>query len=197
MPTKKVNHVIEDKRKKQIYDGALAMISQKGTAKTTLDQVAKAAGLSKGAITYYYASKDELFVDIFNTFFHSIFEKAEVLMSREQTPVEKLTSFLWLIDENESDNNYLYPLFFELIHLAMIDNQYQIIFHEWVNGWINLLSRPLSEIMDNEQEITDTARTISSIYQGIAVRWYLDRSSHSSEWARNAIKQTITKLIRP
>lgn len=52
-----------DNRKK-ILDAAMALIGEKGVEKTSLSGIAKAAGLSKGTVYYYYASKNELVFDI-------------------------------------------------------------------------------------------------------------------------------------
>ena len=53
----------EDNRRK-ILDAAMAMIGEKGVEKTSLAAISRAAGLSKGTVYYYYASKNELIFDI-------------------------------------------------------------------------------------------------------------------------------------
>ena len=53
----------EDNRAK-ILDAAGAMIGECGVDKTSLAKVAEAAGLSKGTLYYYYASKNDLVFDI-------------------------------------------------------------------------------------------------------------------------------------
>ncbi len=53
----------EDNRQK-IIEAAMAMIGEKGVDKTSLAQISKASGLSKGTLYYYYASKNELIFDI-------------------------------------------------------------------------------------------------------------------------------------
>lgn len=52
-----------DNRKK-ILDTAKAMIGECGADRTSLARVAQSAGLSKGTLYYYYASKNELIFDI-------------------------------------------------------------------------------------------------------------------------------------
>jgi len=53
----------KDNRQK-IIETAMAMIGEKGVDKTSLAQISKASGLSKGTLYYYYASKNELIFDI-------------------------------------------------------------------------------------------------------------------------------------
>jgi AcrR family transcriptional regulator len=188
-------------RKEQIFEGALKIISEQGSHNVTLAQIAVAAGLSKGGITYYYASKNDLFKDVFTNFFIKIFGKGQAGMDQNLDPLQKLLSFTWLFDENDPLIIHVYPLLIETMSLAIHDDEYRQLFHNMVIGWIKLLSAALQEGVAKKQfEITDiegSARLISSIYQGIATRWYLDRESHTTEWAKTSISHTITKLLKP
>ena len=47
-------------RRGQIVDAALREISAKGMSKITVESIAKAAGLSKGGVTHYFKSKDDI-----------------------------------------------------------------------------------------------------------------------------------------
>jgi len=53
----------EDNRLK-ILDAAAAIIADKGVDRASLSEIAKASGLSKGTLYYYYASKNDLIFDI-------------------------------------------------------------------------------------------------------------------------------------
>lgn len=43
-----------------IIDAAMAVVAEQGVMKLTLDEAAKAAGLSKGGVLYHFKSKDDL-----------------------------------------------------------------------------------------------------------------------------------------
>lgn len=62
-----------DKRQ-QIIEAAGRMIVQKGIDKTSLTDIAKEAGISKGSLYYYYASKDDLIFDITEAHINQISE---------------------------------------------------------------------------------------------------------------------------
>ena len=51
----------KEARPSEILDAALKLFTEHGYNATTLDQVAKAAGISKGTLYLYYGSKEELF----------------------------------------------------------------------------------------------------------------------------------------
>ena len=61
-------------KRQQIIEAGTRMIVQKGIEKTSLSDIAKEAGISKGSLYYYYASKDELIFDIAQTHINQISE---------------------------------------------------------------------------------------------------------------------------
>lgn len=53
--------MLSEDREKRILDAAADLIVHYGYAKTTVEDIARAAGVSKGAIYLHYKSKDDLF----------------------------------------------------------------------------------------------------------------------------------------
>lgn len=74
----------------RICEAALELFVQKGYRATTIDEIAKRGGLTKGAIYYYFKSKAELLCEIVN--------RVEVDYPRHRpehgTPGEKLVEFM-------------------------------------------------------------------------------------------------------
>ena len=52
---------VSEERRAQIIEAALACFTRLGYVNTTMDEIAAASGLSKGAIYWYFDSKDTLF----------------------------------------------------------------------------------------------------------------------------------------
>ncbi len=57
-------------KKQQIIDAAIRVISNQGIDKTSVREIAAAAGITTGAIYYHYKNKEELFQDIVNESIH-------------------------------------------------------------------------------------------------------------------------------
>ena len=196
---KKNGRALESIRKEQIFEGALKVISKNGTKNVTLDLVAKASGLSKGGVTYYYSSKEELFKDVFEFFFDNFFKEFDVRLQGMNDPYRKLLSFTWLYQEEDQALLIGYPLFFECMTLANFDKEYRKIFQIWLDRWVNLVIEVLQVCIDQRglklDDIDSTARIIGAISQGIASRWYLDRKSHTTEWAVASYERAIGALL--
>jgi len=167
-----------------------------------MEKIAKEAGMSKGGVVYYFSSKKELFENVFIYFFDSVFMRSKKAIENIKDPIDKLVSFVWIYNWDDSDVYSGYSILFDFMSLAHRDEDYRKIFHSWIESWIKLLKVILLEaqekdVLSTDADIDGLAKAISSIYQGIGERWYLDKDSHTTEWAISYLKKSILGLIRP
>jgi AcrR family transcriptional regulator len=100
----------ETLRRSQIIEAALREISAKGSYNVTMESIAKAAGLSKGGVTHYFSSKDQIYEAAFKEFFDIIFLHSKKTMDQCSDPLSKILSFDWLYDWNDSTVNiWIFP----------------------------------------------------------------------------------------
>jgi len=193
------NPTLEKIRKSQILDAALRIISEQGTSFITMEHVAKASGLSKGGLTHYFPSKEELFRETFKEFFNRIFNRGRETMNQHADPLEKLLSFRWIYDREDSEVNVGYPLLFDGMALAARDPEYRSLLSDWFENWVVMLKEALQQGNDERQfavkDLDGTARAISAVYQGIGMRWFLDPEAHSTDWAEGFLVLSITRLL--
>ncbi|MFH1984192.1 MAG: TetR/AcrR family transcriptional regulator [Pseudomonadota bacterium] len=192
---------LEAIRKAQIIDAGMRTIAERGCANVTMDDVCRAAGMSKGGLAHYYRSKNELFKSVFQEFFERIFQRGRDTMGQLEDPLDRILSFDWLYDLENPDMGIGYPLLFDFMAIAVHDDDYREIFHGWIDGWVALLREALREGLDRglftDLDPESTARTISAIYQGIATRWFLDPACHTTPWAVASFRKAIMGLLGP
>ncbi|MBU2515706.1 TetR/AcrR family transcriptional regulator [bacterium] len=188
-------------RRAQILEAALAAISTKGYANVTMDDICAASKLSKGGLAHYFKSKNELFMAAFEEFFKRIFERSQKIMESYADPIDKVLSFDWLYDANDPDAFLGYPILFDCISIAIHQPEYGKLYHDWVGNWVVLLKAALNEAVKmgllKSIKTEPMARTISAIYNGLATRWFVDRESHSSQWAIDSFQKAINGLLSP
>lgn len=81
---------MEPIRKSQITEAVLKIIAEGGIKDLTLDKAAKAAGVSKGVVAYYYSSKDALILESCETFLESYAQGIAMLNSMPIPLLERL-----------------------------------------------------------------------------------------------------------
>ncbi|NOX33978.1 MAG: TetR/AcrR family transcriptional regulator [Deltaproteobacteria bacterium] len=192
---------LEAIRRAQILEAGLKVLTRKGTAGTTQDDICRAAGLSKGGLVHYYKSKRILFSAVFEEFFTRIFKMSADTMAEFTDPLDKILSYDWLYDQDNPETGLGYPLLLDLMSLAAHDEEYRAMMEQWINNWVKLLSSALSlgiaRGIFREMDVIDVARSISAIYQGTATRWYLGGDSHSRQWAVDTYKKGIMGILSP
>ena len=191
---------LESIRKEEILKAALSIISEKGSANVTLDIIAKAAGLSKGGITYYYSSKEALFKEVFQYFLTIVYEYSKTEISKFDDPLEKLLGYRFIYDPGHNLSEIFFPMLFDILSMASNNLEYNQVFKEWADDWAYAINKIIKEGNKSGQfEIEDTeetARLLSSIMQGIGTRWTLDRATHTTEWAHNALEMAVKSILR-
>jgi AcrR family transcriptional regulator len=81
-------------RPKQILDAALAVFAERGLAAARLDDIARAAGLSKGTIYLYFPNKEELFREVVRSSIIAFIARAEETFEAEKDPMQSLVRWM-------------------------------------------------------------------------------------------------------
>lgn len=79
-----------EQAKKIIAEQAALLFSQKGYAATSIEEISKASGYSKGHIYYHYQNKENLFVFLAQRTMQHWYEKWSRTMDKFPTATEKL-----------------------------------------------------------------------------------------------------------
>ena len=193
------NVELEEIRKSQIIGAALSTIARRGWANVTMDDICRTACLSKGGLLHYYKTKNDLFKAAFREFFKNIFQRGEEAMSSFEDPMDQILSFEWLCDSKDPDNKTGYNILYDFISIALHDHEYRRILRNWIKSCVNLVKKAIllgqSQGKFKNVDAESAARTISAVYQGIGIRWYLSREDHPDAWAKESVRRSIKGIL--
>lgn len=151
----------KEQAKGRIVDAAHQVFSQKGYHETTMEDVGKTLGVSKGALYLYFTSKEELFKAIVERWEHNL---REMLLSSFKD--EKLTDgFGVLIDRVLMDRKGDLGLSFEFISQASRDPSINRILKEHYDKNVKALAAFLEkkEAKGANKNRTDTRSKASAL----------------------------------
>jgi len=190
---------LEAIRKKEILQSALTIISERGSVNVTLDDIAQAAGFSKGGITYYYPSKEVLFKEVFEYFLTLVYEYTKAEIKKFDDPLEKILAYRFMCEPGHRLSEIFFPMLFEVLSMANINPEYSQVLKSWANDWVSAIAKSIEQGNENGQfkieNIEDTARLISATMEGIGARWTLCRDSHTTEWAQDALETAVKSIL--
>ncbi|MBL7013888.1 MAG: TetR/AcrR family transcriptional regulator [Candidatus Marinimicrobia bacterium] len=94
----------KDERKEQILNAALLVLVEKGYESSRVDDIVEKAGLSKGAIYWYYKSKKEIYLDLVNFWVLRYSAVLNHIVEEKAPPAQQLQDlFQYFIDQFESN----------------------------------------------------------------------------------------------
>jgi len=73
-----------DITKQQILETALALFTEKGIQKNSVDEIVKKSGVAKGTFFYHFSQNDQLIYEIINMAFEGYFKIPEQLAADKQ-----------------------------------------------------------------------------------------------------------------
>ncbi|BDD03460.1 TetR/AcrR family transcriptional regulator [Aureibacter tunicatorum] len=92
--TKEQNEAIKTERKKAILEAALRLFSVKGYDSSSVSEIAKEAGISKGSVYNYYESKEDILMEVMEK---ALEEKMDFISDRI-IPVDNKEKMIKMID---------------------------------------------------------------------------------------------------
>ena len=81
-------------RRRHILDAATQVFRSKGIASSSIDDVARAAGVDRASLYYYFASKEELFQEVVIDAVVDVMDLAEHIDESRDPPSEKLHTLI-------------------------------------------------------------------------------------------------------
>jgi AcrR family transcriptional regulator len=110
-------------RQMQIIQAAMQCFQRKGYENTTIDDIAAEYGLSKGSIYWYYSSKKDILLAVFNHMISQLFAEYMSLVSSHISPRQKLVQMVHLMAQMLLRNYESYRPFMVLMSVAYEDDE--------------------------------------------------------------------------
>ena len=95
--------VDKEKKKQRIINSANVIFARDGFFNAKVEEIAIAADVGKGTIYEYFSSKDELFLNVFNTFKEKVLSRFWIILDLDLSAIEKLRRFAQITAEIHFD----------------------------------------------------------------------------------------------
>jgi AcrR family transcriptional regulator len=169
---------VSEERKDQILDAASEVFAEKGVHETRMDDIVEKSGLSKGTLYWYFKSKDEIVLKIFERIFSREFEELEKLIDSRENASERLLHFADRAGEDVKRMLRLMPLAYEFMGWAFRKKFVQDAFKMYINKFMDILVPVIEQgIAVGEFRNTNpqsTAITIGAVFEGTILLWVYD-----------------------
>ncbi len=104
--------------RKAIQEAVINLVTQTGTRKVTMDQVAAEAGMSKGCVYIHFRSKKELLESVKTTSFKPLGDQLQDILNGSLTPKQKIESIVRRLFGYFDENRGLFRFLLEEREIA-------------------------------------------------------------------------------
>ena len=196
----KTNDQIEDTEevKERIIKSATKLFGQKHYANTTMLDIAKDAGISRGPLYYYYKTKADLFKAVIREYAENMF-KGNLEISEEDLNVDSIRELIEvnttrIFEYNEANlmsDLFLYDEFKE--EAQLIRSHTEGVYNMLVKGGEELIRRNGSNFDFTPRELAGMAMTCYYGVRGLVANEYL--TSPIYHLKKSEIKSTMDKSL--
>ncbi|VTU37981.1 HTH-type transcriptional regulator MtrR [Variovorax sp. PBL-H6] len=184
----------------RIVEAAVQLFATRGYASSTLEEVAAKAGFTKGAVYYYFKSKERLLLDVLSAIEQrSIDATVEAVRRDGGTPSAQLVNFV----RHQTRWAARHPKDLAVVVLLSMEtaNRKSKVRTRML-GMYAKISRLLEEIIDagkrsgefcTDQETKDTALYLQAVHDGNMMIWY--RSGTDPDIGRKLTRATFSGFL--
>jgi AcrR family transcriptional regulator len=179
---------VEAERRKQILDAAEQVFARRGFDQARMDDIVAEAGLSKGALYWYYKSKDAIIRALLDRIFAGDLRQAGELAEASGSASDRLRLFVGRVIEEYRRLERLVPVVYEFVALATRPGPVRDTLVGYFRRYREIVTQIIRQGIDaGEFEPCDAdaaAVSLISMYEGIALFWFF--SSDLVDWDRMA-----------
>ena len=185
-----------EERKSQILQAALTCFARKGYHQTTMDDIVKEAGLSKGGVYWHFGSKKELFLVLFEAMIAdtevAVLNSLETNQSVREKLIDTLRMYSVLATADEFQS--IMPLLIDVWAQNRRDpdvNQVTVaLYHRFREPLVQLIDAGIAAGEFKSVNAQALANILFALYDGLMVQWMIDESAVDWDAVNDTVVQT-------
>lgn len=141
-----------------IIDAARRVFHAEGVNRSTLDKVAQAAGVTRGAVYWHFANKTELFLAVKQTYMCE-FDRLQSLLDDDEAPLDAITRYLQALFSVLLENQTARETF----EIILLRCEYVEEFHEV----LQVITQPCTNILSAYERLYRAAAANQQLKPGL------------------------------
>ena len=166
----------KEKQKEKIFKAAVTCFNEMGYYETTLDAIAARLKVSKGLIYYYFDSKKDLFLELFQYRVGRYFEQIKKYIQGEKHPDARLKMFINKSSEILEENEDFFKFCLEFLSLGVrepdIRDVMTIFYKDSIDTFKQLLDEGVRSGRFKDLGSDRVARTIYFLFMGVFFTYF-------------------------
>lgn len=187
----------QDSKKQRILTAAIEVLTEKGAAHTSMNDIIRASGLSKGGVYHHFASKDALLVGVIENFQQEHINYMELFPEDDLSAYEKMkhliTGHKELLDQMGQYNLLFLDLFAHSARVPVLKQSFEksyCYFHGLIAA---LVGQGIQDhVFREDVEPTSFASGLIGIFDGIGAAHMV--APDTVEYPKHAVNAALYML---
>lgn len=189
---------IAEIRRRQIVDAAIRVMALKGWNETSIDEITKEAGVSRGLVSYHFKDKADLLSGVLSRCTEASNEGMSLAIAATADPVERMRLIIRSTLALTRDDPTIYLIFLHFMASARSNPELGQQIRDLYRGFRALTADGIRHGQDrgifrNDIDVDAAAARYIGALTGFALQWLLDPDSFPFE---EAAIQTEEMLMR-
>jgi TetR/AcrR family fatty acid metabolism transcriptional regulator len=165
-------------RRNQILDAALRVFARSGFHEARMDDIVQEAGLSKGALYWYFKSKEDIITAISQRLFTTDIEQLQGLLQAEGSVSERLLQLMRDriagLQSMSSVISILFEFYAAALHQENVRQFIQRYFQDFHEMLVALIQQGIDRGEFRQVNAVETAIALDSMFEGLVMRWLIE-----------------------
>lgn len=189
---------IEEQRTRLIR-AAYRAVCERGFAATTLDDIARQAGMTSGIITYYFGSKEEIFLAMAEWLVMRIRDRLRAAVAAIDDPVEQLLAYLDSAFLGPEENRDYYAVYLDFVNQGMKNERFlmsnQRFYADALAIESEIIRRGVERGVFRPVEPREAARVLHALIDGLHIRWLFHGSKEDYPTHRTQCVDAVLRYL--
>lgn len=186
-----------NEKKLNIMNAAVKLFAEKGYHATSIQDIADALGIAKGAMYFYFKSKEELLLNICEHYLSIFLQEFTAVMSdASREPKARLAKQIILKSERFSDNRDFIAMFVK--ERFEVTDEMHALFQRFQDGVLKSTQQCIIEAYGNE--VVPYARDLSIMFtamtDGYLGKMYFEKSKFDLSALANFLVGRLNDLVQ-
>lgn len=186
-------------RTAQIIEAATRLFAQHGIDQTSMDMLAKAVGMSKGVLYWYFESKDAIILALLEQLFNQPLLEVQALLQASESTAQRLTKLTANLAAALEELQNLVPLAQELYALSARNNSVQSFLANYFQRYRASLAALIQQGLERGEfssiDPNQIAWHLAALYEGSTVLWLIEPTPQQLTQQLEAALQLVLKAI--
>lgn len=179
---------LSEERQKQILEAAITEFAQHGFQATRMEDIARTAGLSKGAVYLYYKSKDAIISALLRTLFAWELRGARAIVDTQDSATDRLLAMTRMFADELDRLAVAMPIFLEFYVVAFrqpsVREHLSQMYEEFRSPLASLIQQGIEHGEFRVVDPDEVAFTWIALLEGLTLLWVVN--PHQISWREQA-----------